>query len=120
MRKPLELDGDLGRLLRQGLAGAKIEGYVAPAPVVHEQAEGRVRRRGGFRTNARLVQVAFVLAPNGLFRGLFRPPRTYRLEDVLLFLSDSASATLGGSMATNVRSCNRWFWTMSRTTPERS
>ena len=45
VRHGAELDGDLGDLARQALAGAEIEWHVLPAPVVHEELQGRERLR---------------------------------------------------------------------------
>ena len=43
-------------------------------------------------------------------------------RSTLTFSSRTASAVkvTGGSIAVSVRSCSRWFWNMSRTTPASS
>ena len=128
-RRGAKLDGDLGNAARQILAGSHVKRHARPSPVIHEECHGRVSIGLRFRIHALLLA-----KPGHLFAG--HPPRPVlsgdarwrqrlpvssraRSECSLARSSRTASEenVALGSMATVDRTCNKWFWIMSRSAP---
>ncbi len=109
-----------GRFLGECLARAQVERHALPAPVVDVQLERRVGRRGGSRRDRlrshdspRTGREPCDSRPStAVDRVMASSTFTFSLRIA------SAAKRAGGSIATSVSSCSRWFWNMSRRTPD--
>ena len=110
-RRLAERDRDDPGALGQPLAGAQVERHAGPAPVVDVALEGDERLGLGLRLHALDVAVADVLAAHHVVR-LDR-----HIDRKTLFFSSEiarGSSAVGGSIAVNASTWNRWVTTMSR------
>ena len=136
-RRFAELDRDLGRPLRQPLAGAEVERHARPSPAVEMQPQrdvglgrrlrdrrplprdSRALRRRSTQPAAYCARTTFVVAALGRvdpsrFRGAAESTAS---ASCLRSRTFSAENAIGGSIATSASTCIRWFWTMSRSAP---
>jgi hypothetical protein len=127
-----EADRDHRGLARHALAGAQVERHPAPAPVVDIELGGDE----GFGDGIRLDVFFLLVARHGLAvdhaAGVLRAQRMRvhralgdradRAQHLHLFVAAARrpSSAAGGSIATTVSSCIRWFCSMSRSAPARS
>ena len=106
-----EGDGDDARALGHALARPQVERHTGPAPVVDLATERDEGLGLGVGRHPGLVAVADVLAPHDVAGS------TGRIERNTLFFSSliaPGSSSVGGSMAMNASTWNRWVTTMSR------
>ena len=110
-----ERDRDDAGRLRHALSRAQVEGDAGPAPVVDLAAERDEGLVVGVRGHAGLPEVAVVLPAHDLRRARSagangRPCSSPRR-------SVRGASSVGGSIAMNASTWNRWFTTMSRYAP---
>ena len=125
----LSVNGDLGDTAGKALAGPQKEGHAIPAPVVDLQAQSdeglglAIRRNVCLFTVTRRPHAADVtrtILPGhdpALHLFLTRGGHNGAKNLDLFVTHGIAAVASGGSIATTVRSCNRWLCTMSRSAP---
>ena len=96
MRRAAELDQDFGAFVGQGFAGAEVEGYALPAPVVDVKTEGGVGGGAGIGGYAGLVKVAVILALDGVGGGVLGGNAADGFQDFEFFVAEGVGFKGGG------------------------